>query len=164
MSLDWYPFFVQAYRRDTYHLSPAEHHAYRTLIDEYMFVLSGPLPNDDVALARIIGIPKTEWELVAPTVRKFFRAKNDKLYHKRCELELRKQNARNVANSNRGKKAAFARWSKINEMNASRMHTPATLHNITKKDTSEPVDRGPSEEGSLQSIAGMRSRLKRSGE
>src|ERR1044072_7981840 len=94
MTLDWYPFFVAEYRRDTYHLSPEEHHAYRTLIDEYMYVLRGPLPNDDEALARIIGIPKTDWSRLAHRVRRFFRVRNDKLFHKRCESELRGQNTR----------------------------------------------------------------------
>ena len=161
MRLDWYPFFVQEYRRDTYHLSPQEHHAYRTLIDEYMDVLRGPLPNDDVALARIIGISKAEWECVAPTVRKFFRAKNDKLIHKRCEQELRAQDTRNKANSDRGKKAAFARWSKINGIDAKRMLTSTTIHNKEKKERPECGERWPSEEGSFESIAAMRARLNR---
>jgi uncharacterized protein YdaU (DUF1376 family) len=126
--MDWYPWFPHEFRRDTYHLSPAEDGAYRRLIDEYM-VTRLPLPNDDAALARIVGIPKAEWEDLAPRVRPFFRARNDRLYHKRCEQELRAQDARHNRNSERAKKAAFARYSKNNGLTANRMLAPATLHN-----------------------------------
>ena len=91
--LTWYPFFVVDYRRDTYHLTLEEDAAYRRLIDEYM-VTREALPNDDAALARIVGISTTDWTRLAVKVRRFFHARNDKLWHKRCELELREQNHR----------------------------------------------------------------------
>ena len=158
--MDWYPWFPHEFRRDTYHLSPAEDGAYRRLIDEYM-VTRLPLPNDDAALARIVGIPKAEWEDLAPRVRPFFRARNDRLYHKRCEQELRAQEARHNRNSERAKKAAFARYSKNNGLPANRMLAPATLHYKESKNLplelvdGVPVDKcgqlakkGPSEEAS----------------
>lgn len=143
MTLDWYPFFVIDYRRDTRHLTLAQDAAYRRLIDEYMLTREA-LPNNDAALSRIIGIPTTEWGELAPVVRRFFKPKNDKLIHKRCERELRAQELRNKANSNRGKKAALTRWFKTKGLNARPMLTDATLHNIY-----------PTERPSLASAKGL---------
>lgn len=131
MSLDWFPWYIRDYRRDTQHLTLEEEGAYRRLIDEYMYSRK-PLPNDDAALARILGIPKTDWDRLAPKVRRFFRARNDKLWHKRCEDELHAQDARHNRNSERGKKAAFARYSKFKDIPNRSMLAPATLHNTKK--------------------------------
>lgn len=149
MTLDWYPFFVIDFRRDTRHLTLEQDAAYRRLIDEYMLTRE-PLPNNDAALARILGIPATEWECLAPVVRKFFKARNDKLIHKRCEQELRAQDMRNKANSNRGKKAALTRWLKVKGLDAKPMPARATLHNINKI-SSEYEERGLSEENGIAS-------------
>ncbi len=117
---DWYPFFVVDYRRDTYDLSLEEDAAYRRLIDEYM-VTRQPLPNDDAVLARIVGIPKTEWTRLAVKVRRYFKPKNDKLWHKRCELELRAQNARHNSIRERAKKGGIAKALKYKQLAASSM-------------------------------------------
>jgi len=158
---DWYPFFVVDYRRDTYDLSLEEDATYRRLIDEYM-ITRQPLPNDDAVLARIVGIPKTEWTRLAPKVRRYFKAKNDRLWHKRCELELRAQNARHNRFQERAKKGGIAKALKHKSLAASSM--PQACLNVPhykrkKEDLSmelmegEPVDecgqltkKGPSEE------------------
>ncbi len=124
--MDWYPWFLKAYRQDTRHLSLAEHGAYRQLIDEYMDT-RGPLPDDDRALAAIIGVGLEEWFVVAPAVRKFFRARNGKLFHKRCQQEISAQNTRFERNSERGKKAAFVKYSRPNGLTARSMLAPTTL-------------------------------------
>lgn len=141
MPLDWYPFFVAEYRRDTYHLSPMEHHAYRTLIDEYMFVLRGPLPNDDAALAKIIGIPATEWDLVKERVRPFFKPKNDRLIHKRCEQELNRQKALSARYRERAKKGGEAKAFKDKMLRALSTLNPATIQDKDKITTTEYVPR-----------------------
>lgn len=140
MALDWYPFFIIDYRRDTRHLSLEEDGAYRRLIDEYM-VTRAALPSDDGALARIIGIPKTEWNRLAPVVRRFFRMRNDKLWHKRCEQELRAQNARRNRLSERGKKGGDAKALKDKALRSLSTLKSATLHNIDKSLPSESVPR-----------------------
>jgi len=155
---DWYPFFVVDYRRDTYDLSLEEDAAYRRLIDEYMMTRKA-LPSDDAALSRIVGIPKTEWIRLAPKVRRYFKAKNDKLWHKRCELELRAQNARHNRQREKSKKGGLAKALKYKRLAASGMPNPATLHYKESKNLplelmeGAPVDecgqltkKGPSEE------------------
>jgi uncharacterized protein YdaU (DUF1376 family) len=120
MKSGWYPFFVVDYRRDTRHLTLEEDAAYRRLIDEYM-VTREALPGDDEALARIVGMPKAEWTRLAVKVRRFFKARNDKLWHKRCELELRAQNARHNRFQERAKKGGIAKALKSKSLVTSSM-------------------------------------------
>lgn len=169
---DWYPFFVVDYRRDTYHLSLEEDGAYRRLIDEYM-VTRQPLPNDDAALARIVGIPKTEWTRLAVKVRRFFRARNDKLWHKRCELELRAQNHRHNRRREKAQKAGMANAFKIKMLRSTRDLGSSTLQYKERKDTDREIEEGgvdnpeqagrkwPPEEASQKAIAAMRARAMR---
>lgn len=124
--MEWYAWFIRDYRVDTRHLSLAEHGAYRLLIDEYMD-RRGPLPDDDRALAAIVGVGFEEWSAVAPVVRKFFRAKDGNLVHKRCQQEISAQNTRLRRFSERGKKAAFTKYSKPKHLDASSMLVPPIL-------------------------------------
>lgn len=133
--MEWFPWYPADFERDTYHLTLAQDGAYRRLIDKYM-ILREALPDDDAALARIIGVGFEEWVSVAPVVRKFFRAKDGKLTHKRCAAELRAQELRFGRHSERGKKAAFAKWSKINHKPARSMLADPTL-TLSKNISSE---------------------------
>lgn len=138
--MDWYPWFLKDYRRDTRHLGLAADGAYRRLIDEYMETRE-PLPDSDAALAGIVRVGLDEWLKIAADVRPFFRSKDGLLFHKRCDRELRAQNVRILRNSERGKKAAFGRWSKPKGLDASRMlaHATLTLSKNTSLTSSESV-------------------------
>ena len=129
--MDWYPWNPTRFKRKTYRLSLAEDGAYRRLIDEYMMTRA-PLPDDDRALARILGVSLEEWAAVSPAVRQFFKPKDGILSQKTCDEELRAQERRKERFSARGKKAAFAKYSNPNYMRPSRMLIPATVHNIAK--------------------------------
>jgi len=179
--LTWYPFFVVDYRRDTYHLTLEEDAAYRRLIDEYM-VTREALPNDDAALARIVGIPKTDWTRLAIKVRRFFHARNDKLWHKRCELELREQSARHNLLANAGKKGGMTTALKRNGLvshAAARLQPRSSTLQRKKEDTIREIEEGvvdksvdnsgqtaekrSSEEARDEAIRGMRARRKGTG-
>lgn len=140
MSLEWYPFFIRDYRRDTLHLSLAQDGAYRRLIDEYM-VLREPLPDNDVSLARILGVALADWIEVAVAVRTFFRARDGQLFHKRCDQELRAQDLRKIRNSEKGKKAAFAKAVGIKHLASPGRLQPTTLtiHKSPSLTSSEQV-------------------------
>jgi uncharacterized protein YdaU (DUF1376 family) len=142
--MEWYPWYPLDFRRDTLNLSFAEDGAYRRLIDEYM-ILRGPLPDDDAALARLLGVGISEWLSVASVVRGFFRARDGVLIHKRCDREIDAQIRRNERFSKRGKKAAFAKYSRANGLPARRMLVPATLHNKDNILTSQSVLAKPQE-------------------
>ena len=103
--MEWYPFFPLKYRAETRHLSFAEHGVYRLLIDEYMMT-ERPLPDDDRALARIIGATPKEWSRVAMAVRAFFVPDNGVLHHKECDEQLADQKQR----SETARRSARLRW------------------------------------------------------
>lgn len=152
MSYDWYPFYPVDWKRDTLHLTLAEEGAYRRLNDEYM-VSGGGLPDNDAALARLIGVSLTDWMAVAPTIRKFYEASNGKLIHKRCEEELLEQLKQSHSKRMAGALGAETRWKghqkKQNKSNkllqahstamAIPMRNDATLHNNTKESSSDAV-------------------------
>lgn len=143
--MDWYPWNPTRFKRKTYRLSLAEDGAYRRLIDEYM-ITGAPLPDDDRALARILGVSLEEWSVVAPNVRQFFRPREGVLRQKTCDEELATQCARKERFSARGKKAAFAKYSNPNYIRPSRMLVPATVQYIAKSSPSEYASEGSSEE------------------
>ena len=138
MSFDWYPWHIQKYRAATMHLGLAECGAYRRLIDEYMMTRK-PLPDNDAALARIIGVSIDGWLAVAPTVRPFFEASHGKLINKTCEEELNAQACQAHATSIKNKAAANSRWAKHREMKAIhalayQAHTPRMPNDATLQD------------------------------
>jgi uncharacterized protein YdaU (DUF1376 family) len=146
---DWYPFFVVEYRRDTYHLTAAQHGIYRQLIDEYM-ISRKPLPDHDLSLAGIARVSAQEWAVHREVVRAFFQARDGKLFHKRCEQELHAQRMRAAKRSQDAKEAATVRWAKEKQKqrsecaphaggNASAMRMPATLHNNKRNLTTSVV-------------------------
>lgn len=114
MNFDWYPWYAEHYRRDTRHLSLAECGAYRRLIDEYMET-GEALPDNDAALARLLGVARDEWLCVSPAVRPFFHSEQGKLTHKRCEEELHARAMRTHATSMKNTAAANTRWAKHRE-------------------------------------------------
>lgn len=142
-SVEWYPWYPIDFRRDTLRLSFAEDGAYRRLIDEYM-ILRGPLPDDDIALARILGVGLEEWLSVAAVVRRYFRSDGSKLHHKRCQAEIAAQDRRTKRFSERGKKAAFAKYSKVSVLGPRRILLPPTRQDIRSLEESQsgatPVD------------------------
>ncbi len=87
--MEWYPKNPTDYREDTWHLSLAEHGAYNLLIDHYMNT-ERPLPNNDIALSRIIGISLDEWLSVEVAVIALFKCVSNTLQHKRCDAEIEK--------------------------------------------------------------------------
>lgn len=105
----WYPWSPEDFERDTLHLDFATEGAYRRLIDKYM-VLGGPLPDDDRALCRLLGCSMEEWLAVSERVRTFFTARDEKLHHKRCDVELTAQAKRDVTRRKVGKAGAEGRW------------------------------------------------------
>ena len=82
----WMPLYIGDYLSDTSRLTFSEHGAYLLLIMDYW--KNGPLPNDDLILARIIGANITEWETIKRIVKSFFNEEGEKLRHKRIDIEI----------------------------------------------------------------------------
>jgi uncharacterized protein YdaU (DUF1376 family) len=130
MDFDWYPWKFKLYRRDTAHLSLAAHGAYRALIDAYMAEVCGPLPDHDRALAVLARCTHEEWLSVAAEVRPFFRPRNGRLWHKRCEIELDAVLRRAKIRSESGKKGAEERWRATNDLDGNRIANACDGHGL----------------------------------
>lgn len=110
--MDWFPWYYKLYKKATMHLDPYQDGCYRRLIDHYMETRS-PLPDNDVALARIVGDSLGQWVgLASATVRPFFEARNGLLFHERCDRELDKQDQLSKKLSESGRKGAEKRHNK----------------------------------------------------
>lgn len=128
--MDWYRWHFQLYKADTMHLDPYQDGCYRRLIDHIMETRN-PLPDNDAALARIVGTSLTEWkEKAADTVRPLLKVGRDGLLHqKRADMELNWQDNQTKKKSEAGKKGAENRFKINNEINDlnSTASTPAQL-------------------------------------
>lgn len=105
MALPFMPFYWGDYWRDTAHLSDAEHVSYLRLISHYW--QHGALPTTDERLSRIAGRTLNDWLEMKETMKNFF---SENWSHNRIERDLQKQKEISNLNTNRAKKAAFARW------------------------------------------------------
>ncbi len=111
--MDWFPWYFLLYKSDTMHLNPYQDGCYRRLIDHYMETRQA-LPDNDAALARIIGDSEANWlAMASPLVRLFFQSKNGRLFHRKCEQTLNDQDNRAKSLSESGKNGAAKRWNKI---------------------------------------------------
>lgn len=157
MSLPWHPWYRAAFKHDTLHLTLAQEGAYRRLLDEY-YEIGGPLPDDDVALARLIGVTTAEWMTVSEVVRPFFKASNHKLVHKRCEDELHAMALRTHSKRIKAKASADARWKKYRELkeivaNALPPHSERNANGM-RNDATKKESKKEGSDGSLASLGG----------
>lgn len=122
--MDWYPWYFELYKADTMHLDPYQDGCYRRLIDHYMGTRQ-PLPDNDAALARIVGDSLANWVAMASAiVRPFFKAKNGLLYHKKCDEILNNQDKKAKRLSESGKKGASKRWQENKDLDSPAMAPP----------------------------------------
>ncbi len=103
----WMPLYVGDYRRDTAHLSAAQHGAYLQLIMHYWQL--GGLPDDDEQLARIASMSVAEWKKNRFVIKAFF---SDGWRHGRIDEELKKAIELYEKRSAAGKTGNEKRWEK----------------------------------------------------
>jgi len=141
--LDWYPFYYNIFQADTLHLDPYQDGCYRRLIDHYMRTRQ-PLPDNDIALARIIGISLDDWQKMARAiVVPFFRHSEGKLYHSFCDKMLDEQDAISRKKSLSGQIGAKKRWSQPieNKEKNSTCHADAIAHPMANDSTGQDKTR-----------------------
>lgn len=81
------PLFTDAYIADTAHLTNEEHGAYLRLL---MFAWRSPdcaLPDDDVKLARMLGLTAKKWAALKATVMSFWSLKDGRWFQSRLSRE-----------------------------------------------------------------------------
>lgn len=104
-ALVWMPFYIGDYRRDTPHLSAAQHGAYLLLI--FYYWQQGSLPDDDEQLARIASMTPAEWKKNRPVIRAFFK---DGWRHDRINVEIQNAVEQYEKRSKAGIKGNEKRW------------------------------------------------------
>lgn len=113
----WMPLYIADYLADTGRLSAEQHGAYLLALMDYW--RSGPLPDDDEALARITRLPPERWRQQRPAIARFFDIEDGEWRHKRVDEERRKAKENQAMKKERAKKGAAARWEKERTGNAS---------------------------------------------
>jgi uncharacterized protein YdaU (DUF1376 family) len=81
----WMPLYIGDWEGDTGHLDCEQDGAYGRLIRWYW--RNGPLPDDDLALSRIIRMPLARWRKVRRTIAAFFQISDGVWRHKRQDEE-----------------------------------------------------------------------------
>jgi uncharacterized protein YdaU (DUF1376 family) len=97
--------------RDTSHLSLAEHGAYTVLLDHY-YATGKPLPNDDMAIARICrSICQDDAKAVASVLAQFFPVNGDGFRHNtRADTEILKEKSISEKRADAGRRGAQGKW------------------------------------------------------
>lgn len=103
------PLWVADYLADTSHLTPAQHGAYLLLIMNY-WQRGGPLPDDDLRLARIARMTRRDWLHNRGVILDFFTKQESLLVHPRIESELSRASAKSLKNSAAGRTSAERRF------------------------------------------------------
>ena len=98
--MDWYPWYPALYRADTLDLTLEQDGAYRRLIDHYCHT-ERPIPNDDNAIADIIGVSLDKWLEVKEKVTRYFRVSNAHLTHQTCDEVIKEYKERTDRIANR---------------------------------------------------------------
>jgi uncharacterized protein YdaU (DUF1376 family) len=131
--MNYYPFNIGDYRRQTTHLSLLEHGIYRSLLDTY-YLNEAPLCSDDAKLMRTHCI-RTDEEVAAfeNVLADFFTKTENGYFHGACEKVIDKYKEKSQKASN----SAKARWSK--EANAMRTHSEGNANQEPRTNNHKPV-------------------------
>ena len=109
--MHYYQFNIADYRKDTIHLTPIEHYAYRQLLDQY-YLSEQPITLDENALMRSLCVRIADDMQAVRNVLNDFFLKTDKGYiHKRCDVEIEAYHAKSKSASDNAK----ARWANKNK-------------------------------------------------
>lgn len=129
----WMPLYIGDWDGDTGHLDCEQDGAYGRLIRWYW--RNGPLPDDDLALSRVIRMPIARWRKVRPVIAAFFRISDGVWRHKRADEERERwadKRRRFIERASAGGKAKAAK--------SSATSTPKALLNGCTSSSSREVD------------------------
>ena len=124
--MNYYPFNIADYRKDTQGLMPIEHYIYRTLLDE-CYLTEMPLNPDIRELMRDLRLPNDQKSDLEYVLDKFFELTENGYVNHRVTFELSKTYER----SEKARASANRRWhkserkatAKKNDANALRTHS-----------------------------------------
>lgn len=137
----WMPLYIGDWDSGTRHLDCEQDGAYGRLVRHYW--KNGALPDDDVMLHRIVGMPLARWRKIRPVLAGFFVIADGRWVHNRVEEELAKwgeKRRRFIERASAGGRAKAAKSSATST-------TKALLKGCTSA-SAEEVD-GPSGQSTL---------------
>ncbi len=129
------PVFIGEYLANTMQLSAEEHGAYFLLKIHY-WRNGGPLENDKNSLKNA---SKVSWKKCEKILVKFFELQGGYWHHPHLDDELKKAAENKDKFSDRGRKAALARWGN----NGSQEHTSSNASSITTSNAPAMLDQCP---------------------
>lgn len=112
--MHYYQFNIGDYYSHTAHLSPVEHHAYRTIIDQY-YLNERPFNGTPTDVARELGIRSNEDEVTYVLNRYFVQNDNGDWIHERIEEDIQAYHDKRKQQSEAGKASAKARKAKASK-------------------------------------------------
>jgi uncharacterized protein YdaU (DUF1376 family) len=135
------PFWTDAYLADTRHLSTLQHGIYLLLMMEAWRRPKCSLPDEDVLLARLAGLPVDQWATEKPTVMAFW--KLDKRSKTWTQKRLSKEQVYVREKSVSQRERAAKRWNKAKKEDAGALPdacpqdapTPTPTPSSNKKDS-----------------------------
>lgn len=135
--------YVSDYLGDTRHLSCEQHGAYLLLLMT-MWNAGGSLPDDDVKLARIVGLSVKKWKAIRDDVIAFFTTTDGLIGHNRMTKELQKSEAKSHSRASAGARGGRAKALKDKDahvVNASRLlqHLPDTRDHMAASQQRAPA-------------------------
>jgi uncharacterized protein YdaU (DUF1376 family) len=108
------PLFVDAYLKDTTHLSTEAHGAYLLLMMAAWVREGCSLPNDERRLAACAKMSVKDWRIIAPDILELWTVEGQTIYQKRLRKEWHYVKVKSAKN----KRAAAKRWDSERNANA----------------------------------------------
>lgn len=136
-SLPYMQFYVADYLADTRHLTPTQHGIYLLLIMNY-WQTGKPLPNDDIRLARIVGMRTHEFTKSSSVVKDFFKVTAQSLVHTRIECDLEAAYDKSTKASSSVRKRYSKDTTNVERTNNERNTDVLPLDNIRQDNTPLP--------------------------
>lgn len=134
----YYQFNIADYRKDTIHLTPIEHYAYRQLLDQY-YLTELPIPLDEDKVMRSLCVRiADDMQAVRNVLNDFFLKTENGYIHKRCDVEIESYHSKSKSASD----SAKARWAKKNAPDnviAMRSHTEGNANHKPLTINQEPL-------------------------
>lgn len=127
--MHWFRFNIADYKKDTDHLSFAEHGAYVKALSRY-YLLEEPLPLEEDKLFRFLGAKdEVEAQAIRNILDDFFLKTDVGFIHKRCDIEIEKYQEK----SYKASQSAKVKWEKEKNANAMRTQCDGNANSVTKE-------------------------------
>jgi hypothetical protein len=127
--MHYFKFNIADYKKDTDHLTFAEHGAYIKALSRY-YLLEEPLPLEEEKLFRYLGVKdEVEAQAIRNILDDFFAKTDVGFIHKRCDVEIEKYQEK----SYKASQSAKVKWEKEKNANAMRTHSDGNANSRTQE-------------------------------